>query len=280
MTIHSRVLDLIKEIRKYLYNRYILQMGTTHPVVQTKIESELVRRTREALVANIKPQVPTTVSLVENITKESVSNSKLVIASIVQDIAQEKANTLNKMLTELFKNLKASPELDFGFFKAHSIRMSIPIMDCLGNIYKGVTSMKMNNLQGVLAGKIVLTTDSGQIVPIEGRPTWSCDNTDIINMLVDVDGLSAKLESTGRVGSANITVTANGLVSQISIQIEDVMPSPGPIPSPVEPKLVATVISVPVSDPYMIAAGSPTTATVMAGSVTPTTFNPDGSVVK
>ena len=60
---------------------------------------------------------------------------------------------------------------------------------------------------------------AGQTVSPSSPPEWFSSNTDVVTVTPSADGLSADAVSTGAVGSATITATADNLTGTLDIDV-------------------------------------------------------------
>lgn len=158
-----------------------------------------------------------------------------------------RVHALIKRVKEFFYNRYLKPvtfETD-----VRTKTLIIPITDFSGIIYKGVTEMKFLTTQGIVAGDIILLDINGNPVEVEGVPQWTVGPQGIVNVIPSENGKSAKIEATGVVGQAQVTVFANGISNQFIIETELPVVVPDPIITP-PTKPVAVTMSVPLSAPY------------------------------
>lgn len=161
----------------------------------------------------------------------------------------------------------------------HSI--IVPITDPSGIIYKGVTEMKFLTNQGIVAGDIILLDANGNAVDVEGMPQWSVAPAGVVNIIPSDNGKSAKIEATGQVGQAQVTVFANGISNVFTVEVEaPAVVQPAPILTP--PKPVAVTMNVPFSAPYDLQGQQIPTQPVQPAPVAPdapVVFNQSGDIV-
>lgn len=91
-------------------------------------------------------------------------------------------------------------------------------------------TVKDTEVPGSVDVTIKFVDSKGKPAKVDGVPTWSVDNTDVVDSLTPSDdGMSAKLHITDNVGAAQLTVTADadlgsGVTTITSVDTVSVIP--------------------------------------------------------
>ena len=83
-----------------------------------------------------------------------------------------------------------------------------PVSEMFPNPKDSIVNV-LTDMQKVSAGPIQPVDGAGHPAPVDGVPVWAVSDEKILTVTPSADGLSADIETTGELGTAQVTVTAD-----------------------------------------------------------------------
>ncbi len=124
-----------------------------------------------------------------DLLKQILANQK------AQDVAIQ---SLSAKLDQILKLLTPGPAVRFIFSA---------ILD--GEYLYGVTKMNITDTQDVPLS-ITPVDKKGNPAQLDGPPVWSSSNSEVVTVVASADGLSAVASAVGPLGTATVSVKADG----------------------------------------------------------------------